>query len=83
MFKKKFNKNNEDILNEPTVIIQKKEIDKKIELSNNKVNNLLTKHEEFKALNLYSSLKNQFNLLNEEILQKIINEDEKKINIYL
>ena len=76
--KKKFNKNNEDILNEPTVIIQKKEIDKKIELSNNKVNNLLTKHEEFKVLNLYSSLKNQFNLLNEEILQKIINEDAKK-----
>ena len=40
----------------------------KIKSSNDKINNLLSKHEEYLILKLYLSLKNQFNLLNEDVL---------------
>ena len=56
---------------------KEKNIKDKIEESNNKVNELLNKHEEYLILKLYSSLKRQFNLLNEDLLLKFINKDNE------
>ena len=46
-----------------------------IKLSNDKITNLLSKHEEYLVLKLYLSLKNQINLLNEDILSIFIKKD--------
>ena len=52
-------------------------INEKIKISNDKVFKILDKHEEYKVLKLYSSLKNQMNLINDDILKKFSNKDSQ------
>ena len=56
-------------------------ISKNLKKSNNKVYNIVYKHEEYLVLKLYESLKHQFNLLNEDVLKAFSNKDSKNIKL--
>ena len=56
-------------------------ISKNLKNSNNKVYNIVYKHEEYLVLKLYESLKQQFNLLNEDVLKAFSNKDSKNIKL--
>ena len=56
-------------------IEKKNNVENEDELSNIRVKNILSKHEEYRILKLYSSLKSQFNLINRDI-QEIFNKKD-------
>ena len=66
---------NDEKLKETTKIEQKNIFDEKLKLTSNKVYQLLNMHEENRVLILYLSLKNQFNLKNENILSEFMKKD--------
>ena len=56
-------------------------ISKNLKKSNNKVYNIIYKHEEYLVLKLYESLKHQFDLLNEDVLKAFCDKDNKNIKL--
>ena len=68
-------------LKNSTIIERKNSISKKLKNSNNMVNEILNRHEEYIVLKLYSSLKHQFSLLNEDILINFSNTDANNIKL--
>ena len=68
-------------LKNSTIIERKNSISKKLKNSNNMVNEILNRHEEYIVLKLYSSLKHQFSLLNEDILINFSNIDTNNIKL--
>ena len=71
-----------DALDKNSTILERENIiAKNLKKSNSLVYNILYKHEEYVVLKLYASLKNQINLLNEDILRAFSNKDTKNIKL--
>ena len=68
-------------LKNSTILERENIIAKNLKKSNSLVYNILYKHEEYVVLKLYASLKNQINLLNEDILRAFSNKDTKNIKL--